>query len=263
MPSRPAGTPRRWRDGLTLLLIVGLLGAAYLLPPDTSLSEVRKAGLLRVCVPVSYPPLVTGDPQAPGIDIELLQAVADDLGVRLSINANPAIGQDFNPRNWRISRAQCQLLAGGVVASDLTRSFLETAYPHGETGWVAIYPTPPETLQGRTTGVFTGISGLDRIALSRYLRSQGAEVEVFRSAADLAAALDAGTVEVGVSEALLARQIASEHDWSVAWLPAELGRYGLVFGLWKGDLTLKRALTRSLERLERRGVVAAIEEKYL
>ena len=68
-----------------------------MLPPDTSLSEVRKAGLLRACMPPDYPPLVTGNRDAPGIDVELLQALAAKLGVNLVITSNPAMGQDFNP----------------------------------------------------------------------------------------------------------------------------------------------------------------------
>jgi hypothetical protein len=36
-----------------------------------------------------------------------------------------------------------------------------------------------------------------------------------------------------------------------------------VLGLWKGDLTLKRAIVASLEKLERNGEVAAIKARYL
>ena len=43
-------------------------------------------------------------------------------------------------------------------------------------------------------------------------------------------------------EALLAARLATERNWAVARAPASLPRYGLVFGLWKGDLTLKRAI---------------------
>jgi len=89
----------RVRQFAPYVLIFGLLGAVYLLPPDTSLGEVRKAGVLRACLPPSYPPLVTGDRDAPGIDVEMLQALAKNLGVSLIISSNPAIGQDFNPRN--------------------------------------------------------------------------------------------------------------------------------------------------------------------
>ena len=95
--------------------VFGLLGAVYLLPPDTALRQVRAAGTLRVCLPSSYPPLVTGDPRAPGIDVELLRLIAQKLGLGLVTVTNPAMGRDFNPRSWRVTRAQCEVLAGGVV----------------------------------------------------------------------------------------------------------------------------------------------------
>ena len=104
----------------------GLLGAVYLLPPDTALREIRAAGTIRVCLPPSYPPLVTGDPARPGIDVDLLRSIARKLDVGLVTVVNPVMGRDFNPRAWRITRAQCAVLAGGVVGSATTRSFLET-----------------------------------------------------------------------------------------------------------------------------------------
>ncbi len=93
--------------------------------------------------------------------------------LRLAITPNPAMGQDFNPRNWHVTRAQCEVLAGGVVASPMTRSFLETSPSYAETGW-ALHSAEADrpTLQGRRAGVLTGISGLDRLALSRFLREQ-------------------------------------------------------------------------------------------
>src|SRR5215813_13922041 len=163
--------PARLRTPLSYLMIFGLLAGVYLLPPDTSLNEVRKAGLLRACMPPVYPPLVTADPAAPGIDVELLRALAEKLALKLTISANPAMGQDFNPRNWRVTRAQCEVLAGGVVASPVTRSFLETSPSYAQTGWGFVAPRPIRDLSGRRAGVFIGISGLDRIAISRFLRT--------------------------------------------------------------------------------------------
>src|ERR1700722_18878908 len=120
-----------WRgDLITVAGMAALFVIIYLLPPDTSLSQVKQAGILRVCVPTLYPPLVTGKPDAPGFDIEFLQAIAKRLDVRLTINTNRAMGRDFNPRNWNVTRPQCQLMAGGVVGSDTTRSFLDTTPPH-------------------------------------------------------------------------------------------------------------------------------------
>jgi ABC-type amino acid transport substrate-binding protein len=107
----------KWRMVGSYVLIFGLLAAVNLLPPDTSLSEVRAAGVLRACLPAAYPPLVTGDPAAPGIDVELLRELAKNMDLRLVVSTNAAMGRDFNPRNWHITRAQCDVLAGGVVAS--------------------------------------------------------------------------------------------------------------------------------------------------
>jgi len=68
---------------LSYLMLFGLLAGVYLLPADTSLREVRRAGLLRACMPPLYPPLVTGTPEAPGLDVELLRALAAGFGLRL------------------------------------------------------------------------------------------------------------------------------------------------------------------------------------
>jgi ABC-type amino acid transport substrate-binding protein len=260
--------PGKLRRLLPYVLIFGLLGGVYLLPPDTSLSEVRKAGVLRACMPPDYPPLVTGDRDAPGIDVELLQALAKGLGVRLVVTPNAAMGQDFNPRNWHVTRAQCEVLAGGVVVSPITRSFLETSPSYAQTGWALLTPKllapqPAADIQGRRVGVLTGISGLDRLALSRHLRAQNAQVTIVPSAAELVQGLRDGRFEVAITEWLLAGQLAAREGWSVAWAAADLPRYPVAFGLWKGDLTLKRAIADGMEELRRNGEVEKIIARYV
>lgn len=253
---------RNWRDLLSSLLVLGLLAAVYLLPPDTALQQVRKAGVLRVCVPSSYPPLVTGDPARPGVDIEVLREVAEQLDVRLLPVTNTNMGRDFNPRNWRVTRAQCSVLAGGVVASDLTRSFLDTTTPYLETGWALVGPELPDSLAGVPVGFHAGISGLDRIALSRYLRAEGADVHIMNGVAALTEALVKNEVQVGVTETIQARQLASTQGWQVAWLPGELPREQVSFGLWKGDLTLKRGIQKALAQLKSNGKLQEIFAEY-
>lgn len=253
---------RNRKDVGYAVLLVALLGCVYLLPPDTALRLVREAGVLRVCVPSSYPPLVTGDASAPGIDIEIMREVADELGVRLLPVTNSNMGRDFNPRNWRVTRAQCAVLAGGVVATDLTRSFLDTTSPYLETGWALIAPQPLTDLNGLTIGFHAGISGLDRISLSRFLRENGAEVSIMNSATTLFSALESGEVDAGVSEAILAQQLAGQLDWQPLLLSESLGSVPVSYGLWKGDLTLKRALERAMNRIEADGRMEQILDAY-
>jgi ABC-type amino acid transport substrate-binding protein len=275
----PTLMPASWRKWLSYLFIFAPLAAVYLLPPDTSLGEVRRGGVLRACVPFRYPPLVTDDPAAPGIDIEVLRALAQNLGLRLDLSRNDAMGRDFNPRSWHVTRAQCEVLAGGIVASPVTKSFLETSPSYAETGWAVITPKPPAAntatpaadaaaaanagLPGRRAAVLAGFSGLDRTGLSRYLREHGIEFGVVPGAAELAQALRDKRFDFGITERLLAEQLAAREGWSVAWAPPELPRYPVVLGLWKGDLTLKRAIVGGLDKLERDGEMTAIVARYL
>ncbi|HME26945.1 MAG TPA: transporter substrate-binding domain-containing protein [Acetobacteraceae bacterium] len=254
--------PQR-RDIISFAGVFGLLGAVYLLPPDTALQEVRAAGTLRVCLPPFYPPLVTGDLAAPGIDIDLLKAIAGELGVRLVPVMNPIMGRDFNPRAWRITRAQCEVLAGGVIGSPSTRSFLETTPAYAETGWAWISPHPGAAPEGRRIGVLVGVSGLNRVALAAWLRAAKAQVTVTLDATELVQGLKNGRFDVGITERLLAVELATPLGWNIGWMPAELGRYPVVLGLWKGDLTLKRAIVSVMRRMQHNGELAAITARYI
>jgi ABC-type amino acid transport substrate-binding protein len=262
------------RDALGALPILSLLAAVYLLPPDTSLSEVRRAGTLRVCLPPDDPPFVAPDAKAPGIDVEILQALARDLGLALAPVLEPAMGQDFNPRAWHVTRAACEVLAGGLVASPITRSFLETSPPYAQTGWALLSPQPPPSpasggelgwgqLRGRKLGVLAPPSGLDRIALASHLRAAQAQVIIVSGTEALVMGLREGRFEAGVTEKLLADQVAAREHLVADWLPGDLPRYPVALGLWKGDLTLKRAVSGTLERLTRDGTVAGILAKYV
>jgi polar amino acid transport system substrate-binding protein/cystine transport system substrate-binding protein/membrane-bound lytic murein transglycosylase F len=118
-------------------------------------------------------------------------------------------------------------------------------------------------LQGRRIGVLVAVSGLDRVALAAWLRAAKAEVTVSIDATDLVQGLQDGRFDVGITERLLAEELATPRGWTVGWVPAELVRYPIVLGLWKGDLTLKRAIVSAMERMQRSGEMAAIMARYI
>ena len=250
------------RDLLASLAVLTPLAAIYLLPPDTSLAEVRETGALRACVPDRRPPLVSGDAERPGIEIEILRALAGSLGLRLETNVEPTMARDFNPRNWRLTRAQCEIIGGGLVGSDATRGFLETTPPYAESGWAVIAHETDPALDGRRIGVLAGLSTFDRVALASALRARDAETVILASPQDLATGLAEGRFDVAVTERLLAQSLALPAGWQISALPGTLGRAPLVFGLWKGDLTLKRAIVGAFDRLDRAGTLAAIRARY-
>jgi len=93
--------------------------------------------------------------------------------------------------------------------------------------------------------------------------SRNAELTITPDVVEFVAGLRDGRFDIGITEWLLAGQLAAGNGWSVAWMPAELPRYAVGLGLWKGDLTLKRAIADGLEKLRRDGEVARIIARYL
>lgn len=252
-------------DGLRRLASsIAILAAFFLLfwvlPPDTSLAQVKRSGVLRACVPDMRPPLVTTDPQRPGIDVDLLQAVAQRLGVSLVLERTSRMDLNFNPRDWHVSRAQCSVLAGGIVATRNTRSFLDTTPPYLETGWALLRSGPDKS--PKTLSVYPVSSGLDRIALARKLGVLHIDVKIVSTPGELVDSIASGKVDGGVTEALTARGLARNESWQVNWLSADLETQQVAFGLWKGDLTLKRAVVGALEQLRQRGQIEALLSTY-
>jgi ABC-type amino acid transport substrate-binding protein len=257
--------PHRWlQAGLNIAIVAALLAAVSYLPPDTSLQDRQRDGVLKVCVPASYPPLITGDPARPGFDAELADAIAKKLRLKLALNVLPSIGRDFNPRNWSLTRAQCDIIAGGVADTAQTRSFLQTIPTAAETGWVGISASGELPATGSTVAVLPGTAGLDRLALSGWMRKQGLRAQLMPSADAFARSLRDGTVAAGITERFVAANLGlSPSTMQTFWLsdPA-FPRYRMALGLWKGDQTLKRAVLDALGALDASSIPDALAVRY-
>jgi polar amino acid transport system substrate-binding protein/cystine transport system substrate-binding protein/membrane-bound lytic murein transglycosylase F len=196
------------------------------------------------------------------MEVELLQAIAGEIGVRFVANTITGIGQNFDPSVTPITHSQCAIIGGGMLDTAATRSFLDVSPPYGETGWVLLAKTAGTPIAG-TAIVLANVPGGDRVALSQFLRGQGVTVQLARSTDAVAEALGNGTANFAVLDALYARRLAGELGLVTEALPPPLGTHQLVFGLWKGDLTLKRAIEGAFHRLDSDGQLAALTAKYL
>jgi ABC-type amino acid transport substrate-binding protein len=248
------------RSASIIAILAAFFGLFWVLPPDTSLAQVRRSGVLRACVPDLRPTLVTADPERPGIEVDLLQAIAQHLGVTLVLERTSRMDLNFNPRDWHVSRAQCSVLAGGIVATRNTRNFLDTTPPYLETGWALLRSETDKS--PRALSVYPLSSGLDRIALARKLGALRIDAKIVSTPGELVDSIASGKVDGGVTEALTARGLAKNESWQVNWLSADLETQQVAFGLWKGDLTLKRAIVDALEHLRQSGLIEALLSTY-
>ncbi|ADO42270.1 substrate-binding periplasmic protein [Ketogulonicigenium vulgare] len=252
---------RHARDLGAIAAVLMLFSAVNLLPPDTALKQVERQGVLRVCAPQNYPPFVTADPAAPGIEVEIIRTIAQGMGLRLSINRIAAIGREVNPLAWNISRANCHVMIGGLVDTPLMRNYMDMSPPYLQSGWVTLAATDTPDVSGARIGVFVGTIGRDRLALSRALREAGAaEITGQTSLNGAVRALAAGDLDLIVTDAVLASGVAHE-DLRIAPLGALPGD-SIGMGFWKGDLTLKRAALRILDQMIDSGETVQIAARY-
>lgn len=235
---------RRWRpSGSTVFIAVGVL--AYLglrqLPPDNSLALVRQSGVLSVCIPPELPPFVTAtEDGAQGREAELLRRAAARIGTTLEWNLQASWGTTPDPVDWGLRPESCQVLAGGIVVSPETQALMQPL-PYAETGWALLTLDPAGPL-----GVLANHWGLNAEEAYDWADRQGQEFTAYDHAGEALAALRRG--EVGRVLAL-----REEAEWLRGQLPGawvgevrELPRHTLALGLWKNNITLKRALTAAL-----------------
>lgn len=256
--------PFRWRPGLiNIAVIAALLFTVSHLPADTSLSELQKSGVLRVCVPTARPPLVTGDTAHPGYDAEVLTDLARRMGLRLSLRTSPAMGTDFNPRNWRLNRGQCELIAGGVIDSAETRDFLQAIPTGAMTGWGLILPEGDAFDDGTSAAVLPA-AGLDRLALSRAMRAAGVRLTLVQNTDEMLRQLSQGTIDAGITGKAIADGIAAGQNGFVAeWLAVDgVGPLSFAIGAWKGDASLRRAVADHIAEAEWDGTLPHLRELY-
>src|SRR5690606_17112865 len=115
---------------------------------------------------------------------------------------------------------------------------------------------------GDVVAVYPGPAALDRLALSRYLRTKKFQLVTVGSTAELAEALRSQQAILAVSDRLTLSDLGAE-DARIAWLSEpELGYDHLAFGLWKGDATLQRAVRESFDKLAASGVQADLAQRY-
>lgn len=259
---RPSATARRtgwvaavargWRAGAVAAGVLGLYVAGLTLKPDASLGRVTRGGVLRVCHPAALPPFIMANPDQPGravgLEARLVERLAAHLGLTIEWNLQPNWYRTWDPTGWGIRREACDLLVGGIAATDESRGLLELADPHLLSGWAWVRAATREP--PRRAGFWAPFFGLgqgrtDALAL---LDERGIE-PVFLESAELAVEqLRRGAVEAVVTDLVTARWVADQLGReAVAVEPMEeLGSFQFAVGLWKGSTSLRRAVNRAL-----------------
>jgi polar amino acid transport system substrate-binding protein len=161
---------------------------------DTSEFGLVNEGTLTVCTDSPYPPMeFEVDGEFTGFDIELMRAIAEDLGLDLAVNN---IGFDPITSGLAMEAGDCDIAAAAITITDEREENIDFSdgYFSGDQSLLTRDDTGITTLAdttGTNLGVQTGTTG----ELYANENATGAVIISFENPGDLILALTAGEVD--------------------------------------------------------------------
>lgn len=219
---------RKWTTVVVLILAFSLVAAACGGDADTSGFDLVTDGTLTICTDAPYPPMeFEEDGVFTGFDIELMQAIADDLGLDLVVNN---IGFDAITSGIAMESSECDVAAASITITEKREENIDfsTAYFTAVQSLLAKKDSGHSTLSdfdGVDLGVQSGTTG----ELYAQENATGANLISFENPGDLFTALEAGEIE-GILQDIVPNAAQALEDDTVTVLetyPAEPEDYGL------------------------------------
>ncbi len=242
-------------------LVVFLLAAAMLLTltacgKGKSLADVQSAGKLVIATSPDFPPFETLDDSGNvvGIEIEILQAVADKLGVELVIEQ-----MDFDSVLPGVQAGKYDVGVSGITVTEkrLENADFSSVYFIAAQA-IVVMPgsdiTSKADLEGKAVSVQTGTTA------EEYCMENGYEVQAFQANNDAASALTTGKVDAWVVDNEVA--LAFAEDLGLVVLDEYMTTEPYAFAFAKGSDTLVAAVNEALAELMADGTVQAIFDKW-
>ena len=241
-----------WPAGIGLLVASVSAGAA------ATLSEVKSGGALHVCANPESLPFTSQDPAAPGIQLELAEAIARALGTK------PRVSWVHGPRAVRL--AGCEVLMS-AVASGNSRGPVRLTRPYFGTGYVLLRPRGAdgaksfEDLRGQKIGVQVQ-SVAQWVLTKRGLTTTPAftDEEVIEKV--LAGEAAAGAIPAALASWYLKQHPTAPLEVVDVYVTDPDLRWNVAVGLRNADQALADAVSQILQDLSRDGSIESTFSRY-
>ena len=239
---------------LALVLVLCLSLAACAKGP--SLADVKKAGKLTVATSPDFPPFESlEDNKVVGIEVDILNLIAKELGVELEI-----VQMDFDSVLVGIQTAKYDCGMSGITANEDRKKNMLFTVPYYEAAQVIVVKEGSDIkgkadLEGKSVSVQTGTTA------DEGCKEAGYNVQAFAANADAKAALTTGKVDAWVVDNLTAIQMVEEGDGLVI-LEEKMTTEPYAFAFAFGSEDLVAEIDKILTKLIDDGTVEEIFANY-
>lgn len=235
------------------LLVAGMFSGCG--SQGKSLEEIQKNGTLVMATSPDFPPFeyLEGG-EVVGIEVDILNKIAEDLGVTLTIEQ-----MDFETVVPGVQMGKFDLGASGITINEKRKKNVDFSQPYFLASQaIVVMPDSPITtktdLEGKKVSVQTDTTAED------YCMNHGYEVLAFTANNDALAALTGGKVDAWVVDNEVGVSLAKENGLTVLKEPMTTEPYAFAFP--KGSENLIEAFDQSLANLLENGTVEEIFEEY-
>lgn len=245
---------------VTASLALGACGGEEEAATTESGVELVQAGTLVTCTHLPYEPFqFQEDAEIVGFDVDVVDAIAEDLGVEQEIIDTPfetiQSGEDLNA-------GKCDLAAAGMTINDVREENLDFSAPYFEATQALITPVGSgydslESLDGLRLGIQSGTTGAEYAQEN----ADGAELVTFEDLGLLLTAVQSGQVEAAINDNSVLYDFTADNDDVEVTAEFETGEaYGI--GVRTDNTELLEAVNATLARIQEDGTYDEIYEEW-
>lgn len=227
--------------------------------------DLVQDGVLTVCSDVPYPPFEVEDAGAPsgysGFDIDIVQAIADDLGLELAVED---VSFDALQSGTVLAAGQCDMGVSAMTITEERRANIDFSEPYYDSLQSLLVPADSgiesiEDLAGRAVGVQQGTTGE---SYTEENAPEGTSIQQYPSDGELWPALQAGQIDAILQDLPVNVEHANaDPGYEVVEEYQTDEQYGFAFP--KGEKTaLRQAVDGQLAQLREDGTYEEIYSSY-
>ena len=240
---------------LALVMILCLSLAACAAKGPT-LAEVKKAGKLTVATSPDFPPFESLEGgKVVGIEVDILELVAEELGVELEI-----VQMDFDSVLVGVQAAKYDCGMSGITVTPAREKNMRFTIPYYNAAQVIVVKegsdiTGKADLKDKTVSVQTGTTA------ESGCQDEKIKYQAFNANADAKSALTTGKVDAWVVDNLTAIQMVEQGDGLVI-LEEKMTEEPYAFAFAYGSEDLVAEINKVMEEMIEDGTIAEIFEEY-
>ena len=242
---------------MAAVLMVGCSGTPAAKDGDDSdasgaVERIKEAGELTMLTNAAFPPFeyLGADNKPAGVDVDIAQAIADELGVKLTV-----IDMDFDGIVAAIQTHKGDLGVAGMTATEERRKTVDFSINYVDAAQVIIVSKnnpavqSVEDLDGKDVGVQSGTTG------DLYVTDEtGANVFRYKTGADAAIELTNGKLAAVVLDEMPAKEIVAGND-SLMVLDTPLTEEQYAIAIAKDNADLKAVVDSVVSKLLEEGKI--------